>query len=94
MLYVIIFLTILACDCNPGGSLSNICEKKSGQCRCRPNVTGRRCDRSAFSFFYFPLLFSIFCFEFSTSSENTLGIFYTQCFVDISLLFHLIRIKF
>ncbi|XP_065062458.1 laminin-like protein epi-1 isoform X2 [Rhopilema esculentum] len=43
-----------ACDCNPGGSLSNICEKKSGQCRCRPNVTGRRCDRLLDDTFYVP----------------------------------------
>lgn len=33
------------CDCNREGSLSDECETKSGQCQCKPGITGKRCDR-------------------------------------------------
>ena len=33
------------CDCDPGGAYDNQCDKDSGQCHCRPNVIGRRCDQ-------------------------------------------------
>lgn len=36
-----------ACECDPQGSLSSECEGVGGQCRCKPNVMGRRCDRCA-----------------------------------------------
>ncbi|XP_039249987.2 laminin subunit beta-1-like [Styela clava] len=35
----------LACDCDPQGSVSSICEKNGGQCVCKPNVMGRKCDK-------------------------------------------------
>ena len=35
------------CDCDPTGSLSNICDEFGGQCQCKPNVIGRRCDQCA-----------------------------------------------
>uniref|UniRef100_UPI00358E1F67 laminin subunit beta-2-like n=1 Tax=Myxine glutinosa TaxID=7769 RepID=UPI00358E1F67 len=34
----------LSCDCDPQGSLSGECDPNGGQCQCRPNVVGRRCD--------------------------------------------------
>uniref|UniRef100_A0A674IU84 Laminin subunit beta 1 n=1 Tax=Terrapene triunguis TaxID=2587831 RepID=A0A674IU84_9SAUR len=37
--------TALSCQCNPQGSLSSVCDSNGGQCQCRPNVVGRRCDR-------------------------------------------------
>ncbi|XP_030624313.1 laminin subunit beta-2 [Chanos chanos] len=37
----------LSCQCDPQGSLSAECEKVGGQCRCKPNVIGRRCDQCA-----------------------------------------------
>ncbi|XP_040262985.1 laminin subunit beta-2 isoform X2 [Bufo bufo] len=37
----------LACNCDPQGSLSSECDQNGGQCRCKPNVIGRRCDRCA-----------------------------------------------
>ncbi|XP_051915351.1 laminin subunit beta-2 [Hippocampus zosterae] len=37
----------LPCECDPQGSLSSQCEGVGGQCRCKPNVMGRRCDRCA-----------------------------------------------
>ncbi|XP_043920288.1 laminin subunit alpha-2 isoform X4 [Protopterus annectens] len=32
------------CHCHVNGSLSHICNQQTGQCECRSNVTGRRCD--------------------------------------------------
>lgn len=36
-----------ACQCDPQGSLSGECDEVGGQCRCKPNVMGRRCDQCA-----------------------------------------------
>uniref|UniRef100_A0A671WXI8 Laminin, beta 2-like n=1 Tax=Sparus aurata TaxID=8175 RepID=A0A671WXI8_SPAAU len=46
---VIFYLCLLypACQCDPQGSLSGECDKVGGQCRCKPNVMGRRCDQCA-----------------------------------------------
>ncbi|XP_074646812.1 laminin subunit beta-1-like [Tubulanus polymorphus] len=35
------------CDCDPMGSTSNECNTLGGQCQCKPNVIGRRCDQCA-----------------------------------------------
>uniref|UniRef100_A0A3Q3K397 Laminin, beta 2 (laminin S) n=1 Tax=Monopterus albus TaxID=43700 RepID=A0A3Q3K397_MONAL len=37
----------LPCNCDLQGSISSICDVRGGQCRCRPNVIGRRCDQCA-----------------------------------------------
>uniref|UniRef100_A0A915MXT1 Laminin subunit beta-1 n=1 Tax=Meloidogyne javanica TaxID=6303 RepID=A0A915MXT1_MELJA len=37
----------VSCDCDLTGSTSGICNAKGGQCECKPNVVGRRCDRCA-----------------------------------------------
>ncbi|KAG7265986.1 hypothetical protein CRUP_012646, partial [Coryphaenoides rupestris] len=37
----------LPCQCDPQGSLSAECDKVGGQCLCKPNVIGRRCDQCA-----------------------------------------------
>ena len=36
------FLT--ACDCNEEGSTSLICDKETGQCPCKANVTNQQCE--------------------------------------------------
>ncbi|MEQ2188977.1 hypothetical protein GOODEAATRI_020431, partial [Goodea atripinnis] len=37
----------LPCQCDPQGSISSECDKVGGQCRCKANVIGRRCDQCA-----------------------------------------------
>uniref|UniRef100_A0A8C7YII1 Laminin subunit beta-1 n=1 Tax=Oryzias sinensis TaxID=183150 RepID=A0A8C7YII1_9TELE len=41
------FCVCAACQCDPQGSLSSECNRVGGQCRCKPNVMGRRCDQCA-----------------------------------------------
>lgn len=33
-----------ACHCHINGSVSEICDSRTGQCECKANVIGRRCD--------------------------------------------------
>ncbi|XP_065178216.1 laminin subunit beta-2-like [Sycon ciliatum] len=33
-----------ACNCSTGGSLSQVCDKDTGICRCQPTSTGVKCD--------------------------------------------------
>ncbi|XP_078397304.1 laminin subunit alpha-3 isoform X1 [Cetorhinus maximus] len=44
----------LSCQCNEEGATSPACNPFGGQCSCRPNVIGRRCDRCATGYFMFP----------------------------------------
>lgn len=41
------FILIIECQCDPMGSLSSECEYAGGQCRCKPNVVGRKCNKCA-----------------------------------------------
>ncbi|MEQ2218164.1 hypothetical protein XENOCAPTIV_030385, partial [Xenoophorus captivus] len=43
----ICYLLHAACQCDPQGSISSECDKVGGQCRCKANVIGRRCDQCA-----------------------------------------------
>ena len=44
----------MACDCNPQGSLDFACADYGGQCKCKPNVIGRSCERCASGYYNFP----------------------------------------
>lgn len=35
------------CNCNPIGSVGPACDADTGQCQCRPGVTGKLCDSCA-----------------------------------------------
>ncbi|XP_077988585.1 laminin subunit alpha-2-like [Glandiceps talaboti] len=43
----------LPCDCNLIGSYNNLCNFYGGQCACKPNVGGRRCDMCLPEFYLF-----------------------------------------
>ena len=43
------------CGCHPEGSEAGQCEAGSGQCPCRPGLTGLRCDACAEKSWNFPL---------------------------------------
>ncbi|XP_072017698.1 laminin subunit alpha-1-like [Amphiura filiformis] len=40
-----------ACACNPGGATSLVCNKDSGRCSCRANISGRECSNPATLFY-------------------------------------------
>ncbi|GMR41651.1 hypothetical protein PMAYCL1PPCAC_11846, partial [Pristionchus mayeri] len=42
------------CECSSQGSTSFDCEKYGGQCECRENIMGRRCDQCAPGYYGFP----------------------------------------
>lgn len=44
----------LSCDCVAQGSESFQCEQYGGQCKCKPGVIGRRCERCAPGYYNFP----------------------------------------
>lgn len=44
----------LRCECNIKGSTSYECEKFGGQCSCKANVIGRRCDECKTGYYGFP----------------------------------------
>ncbi|TMS36985.1 hypothetical protein L596_004022 [Steinernema carpocapsae] len=44
----------IPCDCNPQGAKKFCCEEYGGQCQCKENVIGRKCDRCAPGYYNFP----------------------------------------
>lgn len=50
-LYLMMFLllcflfNVVACKCDPGGSVNMNCFKHSGDCSCVTGVRGKKCDR-------------------------------------------------
>jgi coxsackievirus/adenovirus receptor len=44
MVFFFIFQGCQPCNCDPVGSLNHTCDLYTGQCQCRPGVTGQRCD--------------------------------------------------
>ncbi|NXQ11768.1 LAMB4 protein, partial [Peucedramus taeniatus] len=48
------------CDCDIGGSQSNLCSLKDGQCECLPNIESRQCNEPAPGYFFLPLDYYIY----------------------------------
>ncbi|CAI2351123.1 unnamed protein product [Caenorhabditis sp. 36 PRJEB53466] len=65
----------LSCDCVAQGSESFQCEEYGGQCKCKPNVIGRRCERCAPGYYNFPECIKCQCNMGQQCDERT-----GQCF--------------
>ena len=51
---VLFFFCPLACACNNLGSLSAFCRSRDGQCQCRRNFQGQKCNECRIGFYDFP----------------------------------------
>ena len=58
------------CDCDIGGAYDNNCDVITGQCKCRPNIEGRRCDDVPDGYFIGGLDFLVYEGELATGSSN------------------------
>ncbi|VDM96599.1 unnamed protein product [Thelazia callipaeda] len=47
-------MAALPCECSSQGSTSFMCKEYGGECPCRANIIGRRCDRCASGYYSFP----------------------------------------
>lgn len=48
------------CLCSAGGSLHNVCDKITGQCKCKARVSGLKCDRVTPGDYYLPSIAHVF----------------------------------
>ncbi|XP_074675247.1 laminin subunit alpha-2 isoform X2 [Strix aluco] len=65
------------CHCHINGSFSEICDSRTGQCECKANVIGRRCDTCKPSYFWAPE--KLFCIPCGCSALGSMSL---QC--DVS----------
>ncbi len=40
-----------SCECQPGSSLDNYCDKITGQCQCLPHISGLKCDNPEIGYY-------------------------------------------
>ncbi|KAK0397427.1 hypothetical protein QR680_002123 [Steinernema hermaphroditum] len=71
----------LPCDCNPQGAKKFCCEEYGGQCQCKENVIGRKCDRCAPGYYNFPHCLKCKCGTNQQCDERT-GQCYCPPFVE------------
>ncbi|EYC06964.1 hypothetical protein Y032_0073g800 [Ancylostoma ceylanicum] len=64
-----------SCDCNARGSESFCCDEYGGQCKCKPNIIGRRCERCAPGYYNYPECIKCKCSMGQQCDEQT-----GQCF--------------
>ncbi|KAL9980332.1 hypothetical protein ACROYT_G008904 [Oculina patagonica] len=60
----------LKCRCNVLGSRATVCDEFGGQCLCRPNVVGRRCDRCKLGHSGYPRCRRCGCHEVGSVSQS------------------------
>uniref|UniRef100_A0AC35TUM0 Laminin subunit alpha n=1 Tax=Rhabditophanes sp. KR3021 TaxID=114890 RepID=A0AC35TUM0_9BILA len=65
----------LPCECNPSGSSSFSCAEYGGQCGCKENIMGRKCDKCKPGYFNFPACQKCKCGTNEQCNEQT-----GQCF--------------
>lgn len=51
-----------ACQCHTNGSVSEVCNQETGECHCKENVLGQKCDKCRVSV-KFSLLTSLVCVD-------------------------------
>ena len=65
------------CECSPGGSIHNTCDPISGQCKCRPNMAGRTCDKPESGYFCPTLDQYMYEAEYAVKADDVNRIFLT-----------------
>ncbi|XP_065689371.2 laminin subunit alpha-2 isoform X1 [Patagioenas fasciata] len=60
------------CHCHINGSFSEICDSRTGQCECKANVIGRRCDVCKPSYFWAPE--KLFCIPCGCSAVGSMSL--------------------
>ena len=52
------FPNCFPCECSDVGSVSEICDVKTGECNCKSNYGDRQCDKCQSGFYSYPDCFS------------------------------------
>ena len=75
-----------------GGAYDNACDPQTGQCECRPNIVGRRCDQPAPGYYVVNLDFMKYEGEFADGtgvSPSVRHTFYKSIAAHLTVvLFH------
>ncbi|RUS71396.1 hypothetical protein EGW08_020851, partial [Elysia chlorotica] len=58
------------CDCDVGGSYSSVCHNVTGECTCRPHITGQKCTRVEPGYFFPHLDYYLFEAEYAAVKGN------------------------
>lgn len=61
----------LKCACHPDGVYTLQCEPFGGQCKCKDNIIGRRCERCKTGYYNFPYCKKCDCPQNSLCDETT-----------------------
>ncbi|KAF2974329.1 hypothetical protein EK904_009889 [Melospiza melodia maxima] len=65
---------LISCHCHMNGSFSEVCDSRTGQCECKANVIGRRCDICKPNYFWAPE--KVFCIPCGCSALGSVSL---QC---------------
>lgn len=47
-------MLFLDCECNSVGSVSQVCDKESGNCTCKSKYSGRTCNQCEAGYYEYP----------------------------------------